>query len=91
MCQEKSRIPPQVVYLFQVQAKRLEANDGRDKLALVALDALDRNDALGELIGLLGLGGLGLGRLLLGVFSSALLSLDRQGRRGSLECLCDCV
>ncbi len=76
-------------HLLQLQSKGLEADDGRDKLLLVALDALDGDDALCELVGLFRLGGLGLGRLLLGVLGGALLCLDGEGSGGGFEGLCD--
>jgi len=76
-------------HLLQLQSKGLEADDGRDKLLLVALDALDGDDALCELVGLFRLGGLGLGRLLLGVLGGALLGLDGEGSGGGFEGLCD--
>ena len=74
--------------LLQIQPKGLQANDGSDKLLLVALNALDGDDALGELVGLLGLGGLGLGGLLLGVPGSALLGFEGERCGGCLEGLC---
>lgn len=64
--------------LLEVEVEGLEPRDGRDVLALVALDSLDGDDACGALVGLLLLGGLGLGRLLQGVLLGTLLGLDRE-------------
>lgn len=64
--------------LLEVEVEGLEPRDGRDVLALVALDSLDGDDAGGALVGLLLLSGLGLGRLLQGVLLGALLGLDRE-------------
>lgn len=72
-------------HLLQIQTKRLETDDGRDKLLLVPLDALDGDDARGELGGLLLLRGLGLGGLLLGVLGRSLLGVDGEGRGRGLE------
>lgn len=64
---------------FQLEAVRLEPGDGRNVLALGALDALDLHH--GACLGLLGsrLRGLGLGCLLGGVLFGTLLRIDRQG------------
>lgn len=63
-------------HLLELEPECFQSRDGRDVLALVALNPLDCHDAVGFLVCFLLVCLLGLGRLLLRVLGGALLGRD---------------